>query len=391
MAIELCRLIEKVSHKDITLLAGEKGMNNLVSWVHMVESAEASTFLQGGEIAFTTGIGLNGSLHLLDLIQILYENHVAAAVLNVGPFIESVPAEVIDFGNEHDFPIFLVPWKIHIAQIIQIISYTITKSDQSEMETAAAFKNAIFFPRQEELYVIPLSQLGFQVNWNYHVCALKVMSGPGSVSSCSRLEEICSSLHDYFRHRRYENYAVFHNENQVVLVLGKYDKPLLTRFVRDLKDYTEKFLRANEESFLGIGKCTKSIRCVNKSYDQAVSIQRLQEHHKVDKSLITYDNMGIYKLLMGIEDKDILVEYYKAVLSPLLLYDDQNDSDLTPVLRSYLKHDGSVKATADELFLHRNTVNYKIGKAGEVLGMDISTLDTRLQLSVGFMLYDMLT
>jgi len=52
---------------------------------------------------------------------------------------------------------------------------------------------------------------------------------------------------------------------------------------------------------------------------------------------------------------------------------------------------GSVKATADELFLHRNTVNYKIGKAREVLYMDLSTLDSRLQLSIGFMLYDMLT
>lgn len=390
MAIELRRLIEKVSHKDITLLAGEKGMNNFVSWVHMIESAEASTFLEGGEIAFTTGIGLNSSLSLLDLVRILYDNHVAAVVLNIGPFIESVSEDVILFGNEHDFPIFMVPWKIHIAEIIQIISYTITKSDQREMETAAAFKNAIFFPKQEELYVIPLSQLGFQVNWNYHVCALKVMNGPDSVSPYNRLEEICSSLYDYFQHRRYESYAVFHYENQVVLVLGKYDPPLLDRFIKDLKDYTGRFLREDEESYLGIGKCTKSIRCVNKSYYQALSIQRLQEHHKIDQALISYDKMGMYKLLMGIEDKDILIEYYKAVLLPLLEYDNRNDSDLSIVLRCYLKHDGSVKAAADELFLHRNTVNYKISKAGEVLDTDLSTLDSRLQLSIGFMLYDML-
>jgi len=391
MAIELCRLIEKVSHKDITLLAGEKGMNNFVSWVHMVESAEASDFLAGGEIAFTTGIGLNSNLSLLDLVSILYENHVAAVVLNVGPFIETVPQEVIDFGNQHDFPIFLVPWKIHIAEIIQTISYAITKSDQRDLETAAAFKNSIFFPKQEEIYVIPLSQLGFQVNWSYHVCALKVVSVPNTGSSYNRLTEICSTMNDYFRHRHYENYAVFHNEDQVVLVLGNYDKDLLDTFIRDLKVYTGTLLRNNEESFLGIGKCTKSIRCLSKSYDQAMSIQRLQEHHKVDKSLISYDSMGIYKLLMGIEDRDILVEYHRATLLPLLEYDAQNESDLAVVLRSYLKHDGSVKATADELFLHRNTVNYKIGKVSEVLKMDLSALNSRLQLSLGFMLQDMLT
>ena len=101
--------------------------------------------------------------------------------------------------------------------------------------------------------------------------------------------------------------------------------------------------------------------------------------------------MGIYKLLMGIEDKEIIVEYYNATLLPLLEYDDKNESDLALVLRSYLKHDGSVKAVADELFLHRNTVNYKIGKAGEVMNMDFSSLEARLQISLGFMLHDIIS
>lgn len=391
MAIELCHLIEKIAHKDITLLGGEKGMHNFVSWVHMVESLEASSFLEGGEIAFTTGIGLNSNLSILDLVQILFENRVAAVVINTGPFIESIPPEVVSFANENDFPVFSVPWKIHVAEIIQIICYAITKSDQKDMETAAGFKNAIFFPKQEELYVVPLSQLGFQVNWNYYVCAIKVISPESTIVSFNRLEEIRTELHDYFRHRRYESYAVFHNENQVVIVMGNYDKTMLERFVCDLREYADGHLRKKESSFFGIGKCTKSIRCLNKSYEQAISIQRLQEHRKISSDRVAYANLGIYKLLLGIEDRDILVEYYNTTLLPLLEYDVQNNSDLAPVLHTYLLHDGSVKAAADELFLHRNTVNYKIAKASEILDMDLSSLDSRLQLLLSFMLYDMLS
>jgi DNA-binding PucR family transcriptional regulator len=390
MAIELYRLIEKVSHMDITLLAGEKGMNHFVSWVHMVETKEASTFLEGGEIAFSTGIGLNNGLSLLGLVDNIWKNKAAGAVINIGPFIEHVPQEVIDFGNENNFPIFLVPWKIHIAEIMRIFCFAITKSDQKELETAAAFKNAIFFPKQEELYVVPLSQLGFHVNWPYYVCAKRVITNIGNVVPVSRLEAICNSLNNYLRHRQYDNTAIFHYENQVLIVLGNYEETAMDSLVDDLKKYSRTYLNKSEEYFIGIGKCTKSIRCLYKSYNQALAIQKLHENHQIDDSLISYSNMGIYKLLMGIEDKEILTEYYNKTIFPLQEYDQQNASDLTEVLRCYLGYDGSVKDTADELFLHRNTVNYKINKAGEILNMNLSSLDARLQLSLGFMLKDML-
>ena len=57
---------------------------------------------------------------------------------------------------------------------------------------------------------------------------------------------------------------------------------------------------------------------------------------------------------------------------------------------AYLDHNGSVRETADELYVHRNTINYKLNKISEILGMDLSQLDSRLQLRVGFMLQDRL-
>ena len=60
MAIELNRLVQKVEHKDISLVAGKEGISNRVNWVHMVESIEATKFLVGGEVVIVTGIGLRG-------------------------------------------------------------------------------------------------------------------------------------------------------------------------------------------------------------------------------------------------------------------------------------------------------------------------------------------
>lgn len=387
MALELRRLIKKVSHMDITLIAGEDGLHNLVSWVHMVETTEASDFLEGGEIIFTTGLGLNNSTTMLKLVQFIHHRKASGMIVNIGPFIETIPQEVIDFCNRNDFPLFIVPWKIHLAEIMRIFCFTITKEDQKSLETAAAFKNAIFFPNQEELYVVPLSQHGFHVNWKYSICLIKVDHIAGEIPN--RIDKITLDLQNYARHN-YKNFALFCYDSEILLVAANYTESELKDFVLDIKNHTKNLLLPNETLTMGCGKLTKSVRCLYKSYEQAKSIQKLQERNKINTSFLFYSDMGIYKLLMGIEDKEIIKEYCDNSIRPLLEFDRKNNSDLSMVLRCYLKHNGSVKETADELYVHRNTINYKLGKVGELLEMDLSSLSSRLLISVGFMLQDLM-
>lgn len=387
MAVPLKRLIEQVANMDISLAAGEAGLSRMVRWVHIVETVEASSFLDGGEIAFTTGIGIGYGMTLLELTESLFANQAAGLIINTGPYVENVDREVIDFGNQHDFPVFVVPWRIHIAEMIRIFSYSITKSDQRELATASAFKNAIFFPKQEELYVVALSQNGFSTDWPYCVAVLRIR-GIGRKDSF-RLDEIRQALSSFLCHY-YRNAAVFLHEDSLLAVFADYEESAVHEAIDNLQGYLNKILRPKESVCYGVGKCTRSIRCLYKSYGQAMSVQKLQAKGKIDRSMIYYTEMGIYKLLMGIEDTEILQEYYEKTILPLVLYDQEHESGLTEVLCSYLNHDGSVKETADELFIHRNSVNYKLHKIEDILHMDLSCLDTRTQLAVGFMLQDMM-
>lgn len=387
MAVELHRLVEKVSNMDVNLIAGKGGLNNLVTWVHVVETAEASNFLDGGEIAFTTGLGLGNQIDLLDLIKLMQEKEVSGLMVNTGPFIEKIPQNAIDYCNEHDFPLFVIPWKIHLAEVMRIFCFAITKDEQRILETAAAFKNAIFFPNQEELYLVPLSQRGFYTEWKYSVCMMSLSSDTTDFEG--RLEKFANSLDTYAQHK-YKNFAIFSNHLELLIVMGNYTEEQTRDFVWDIYSHATQIISKGESLTAGCGKLTQSIRCLWKSYNQARSIQRLQNNSKQDNPVIFYSDMGIYKLLMGIEDREIIEEYYEKTILPLIEYDNKNDSDLAIVLRSYLRHNGSVKETSDELFVHRNTINYKLSKISEILGLDLSLLNSRLILSLGFMLEDMI-
>lgn len=391
MSVELNTLISKVSNMDITLIAGKNGLGNLVNWVHMVETREATTFLNGGEIAFSTGIGLNNGLSLLELIENTYIHKAAGIILNIGPFLENISDEVIKFGNDHDFPIFTVPWKIHIAEIMRIFSYTIIKKSQKDLQIAAAFKNAIFFPKQEELYSVALTQNGFLPSWSYSACIIKILDKDGNFMSATKLENTAMSLEHYLQHDKFENFAVFVNENDIVTILGNYSEEECIRvkeaFLKYFSGYTDK----SESKYLGIGRLTKSVRCLYKSYNQAASIAKLHLSGKINQALVAYSDMGAYRLLMGIEDQDIITDYYDKTIRPLIEYDEQNNSNLCDILRVYLDNNGSVKDTADIFYVHRNTINYKLNKISEILNINLSEFDARFQITLAFMLQDVLS
>lgn len=56
MAVTLRRLLEYVKDEELQILSGEDNIDRVVRWTHVVEAIEISTFLEGQEVAFTTGV-----------------------------------------------------------------------------------------------------------------------------------------------------------------------------------------------------------------------------------------------------------------------------------------------------------------------------------------------
>lgn len=86
MAITIRMITKLVEHLDMKLIAGENGLDREVTWTHMVDSDIISVFLQGQELVFTTGIGLNEDLSLFELVKDVYHKGASGIVINIGPF-----------------------------------------------------------------------------------------------------------------------------------------------------------------------------------------------------------------------------------------------------------------------------------------------------------------
>ena len=96
------------------------------------------------------------------------------------------------------------------------------------------------------------------------------------------------------------------------------------------------------------------------------------------------------KILLSVDNPDILEEYYKDMLERLEVYDIENGTEYMEVLRMYLIYDGSIQRVAQETFVHRNTVNYQINKIKKILDMDLNRLEERFKLMLAYQISDII-
>lgn len=389
MSITLREIVKQVEHLEMKLVAGEVGLNREVLWTHMVDSDTISAFLQGQELTFTTGIGISEKLPLLKLVQEVYRNGASGIVINIGPYVDKIGQDVLDFANEKAFPVFEVPWKIHMAEIMRIICFAITKEQQSRIEVTAALNNAFLCPAQEELYVFPLMRKGYLADSVYTAVTIRVEVQKNTVAG-ERMEQLYSQLGSHLR-CNYKWILCCAQEKQLVLVLCDYTGQERKHVLTYIFQHFCNELKKEETAVFCVGNQAEELRQLHKSYETANQMAEVSALGRIPgeevygrHKMIVYKNAGIFRILFALKDEEVMQEYVRDTVQPLLEYDALHHTDLAGVLQCYLRHDGSLQDTANELIVHRNTVNYKINKASEILEMDLTRLENRLEVMLGF-------
>ena len=87
---------------------------------------------------------------------------VAGFIINTGPFIPSIPEAVISFANQHDFPIFQMPWNYRIADLLKTTFQFIANHHQElSIEEKVLFNLLFHYKQNTNTMKDQLAQLGF--------------------------------------------------------------------------------------------------------------------------------------------------------------------------------------------------------------------------------------
>jgi DNA-binding PucR family transcriptional regulator len=351
-------------------ICGENSMNNLVNWVHMLEDPETAGFLHGQELIFTTGIGHANTEWLTHFVKGLVNRHAIGLVINIGPYIPSVPEELIECCKSMHFPLFTIPWATRIVDITHDFCRQIINGEENEITVAGAFRNAIFFAEKTSEYCPILERKEFDLYAEFCIIAISL-----HVPFTNKLIEYEKIVRLHLQKILFgysDRFSIFRQDKLLIVVLQSF--PLDT--VENALDRLKEVCNYGDENYwirAGISDNEAGISSLAKNYKRAISVLQIAE--KQNKNKVSYRNLGLYQLLIEVEETQVLKRFYEETLGRLEDYDEKNNTDYLATLKCYLYNSASVQEVAKETYVHRNTINYKMKKIKDILQSDINYED----------------
>lgn len=76
---------------------------------------------------------------------------------------------------------------------------------------------------------------------------------------------------------------------------------------------------------------------------------------------------------------------FEALITPLREYDRRHNSDLLRTLRTFFEANANASEAAARLYLHRNSLNYRLERIQQLTCLDLRSPAARLALQLGLL------
>ena len=135
----------------------------------------------------------------------------------------------------------------------------------------------------------------------------------------------------------------------------------------------------------GVGRWYADRSSLRRSFAEARLALSIGSHVRGARSVTPYAQLGIYRLFADAVDRDALRAFRREQLEAI-----EDDPDLMKTLRAFLRTRGNKAQCAKELFVHLNTVKYRLQRIADITGHDLEDAQALLNLHVALEIGDVL-
>jgi PucR C-terminal helix-turn-helix domain/GAF domain/GGDEF-like domain len=104
---------------------------------------------------------------------------------------------------------------------------------------------------------------------------------------------------------------------------------------------------------------------------------------------LAFEHLGVYRILLDGGGSQHRRDFVEDALGPLARYDAERGTQLVPTLRAYVQADYNANQTARQLYVHANTLAYRLRTIRRLLGGDPARGDLRLTVELALKLSDL--
>jgi len=370
-----CKDILKLNLDGVSLIAGEEGLDNVISWTYLCQTRPYADHMSRGNFALIVVDYVRFDLpELIRTSRELFELGISGLGISVLEDREPVPEELVSWANEVKLPLFYVRWEgASFVDIDQSIGKLLTADEIKIKKSGDYLYNLLFGYDINQRYVEKISsQFGLDFTRPYRVGIIVVDRTYGV-----NLE---TDEHNYEYYSNCLNRDVEHMECHPVFM------KFLNKFVLLFEEKSDKSAEKEIEKVLQnldslprfkgyfkstciLGPASSNPADFAKSYTQAKNLIPKKDFlpHARNKKVISASVLGLYKFMFNSGNQSEIFEYCSEKLRPLEEYDHANGTDLVETCWAYYLNGFSVSATADDMFIHRNSLQYRLKKIEELL------------------------
>ncbi len=406
MSVMVKDILKLNTLKEMKLIGGSTGTEKCVEWIYVSECfedpLEGIKWLQGGEIVIITGVGIRRDISTLPkLIKGIREKNGVGLIVNIGRYINEIPKEAIDIANKLEIPLFTLPWEARLINVSKEISNAIILARIEEQSMNHFLSNILFSNMDLERDIREKANyFGYNLEGKCCVCIIQIygfekvgrLKNQYKEISVSKVKLIFRKMIQDILEKHSLKVPIIDNDSTIIF-LNRAEENCINRLEKALNEIKEMIKNRIDglSVNIGIGNAYEDLNLMKNSYNEAKMVIESLEFQGVSQVVRKYNDIGVYGLLLSIKNKKILENYYKQVLGPIIENKKKNNEvSSIKILDVYLNENCNLTTAAEKLYLHRNTLTYRIKKIEQLLDCNLHNFEDCLKLKVALYITSMM-
>ncbi len=377
MAINVQEALELDILNGFKVIAGRNGLANEIThvavWDYETGDLIAENFSRG-DFALSTLVAIKDNIEeLYEIVERMIAVGISCLAIK-DIYVKEIPRKIIDLADKKHFPIMIFS-NTFTEDVIVYVNKAI--SNKKKYENLALQIDKILYNNLNELSIRKIAR---KININF--------KEKNMTAFCRKKNSKFTGVKSFTDKEMEASFS------KVILYKDGY--LLISTFEEgDEKDIGRTILRRlgwwgfdPKEYVIGVSCLYDNLGSLNMSIQESLFALRHSMIYKKDISF--FHEIGINKIILPLLDNPWVLKYYNEMIGPLINYDKNHGTELLITAVKYVEHNGDIKAVAEELFQHGNTIRYRIDKINKVLFKDYKSEHFYEELAMAVRIYTLL-
>lgn len=379
--ISVKNVLQLPALKSLEIVAGFSGIENKVGYVTVMEVPDIIRWLQGNDFLITSLYSMREDVSMqCRLIEELSKSSCSCVAIKTGQYVMDISKELKEAADKCGLPLIRIPNDVPYIDIIMTIMTAILEEKDMDIIIEKYIKDIIFDTYDNESLMIERGRpLGILIEENFYI-SMNLSFPKGfepkqkDIDNLARTGKALAHFISHYSEVSYDVQLFMKNHISVIFEsrsseaihknLVFIEKEALNQLQYYLPDISVK---------IGFGTIEKNLQGIKHTYFNSLKAVRTGNLFHPDERVYYYEDMEMYCILNNIVT-DNTNEFSQKILNKITSKEARN------TLNVYYECNANIEKTAKQLFMHKNTIKYRLQKVQEMTGLDIKNHNDNFKL-----------